>query len=149
MESALEMRRAVSSELAGADCLFMASAVCDWRPSKARRRKMKASGGRSVLRLVRNPDILCEAGRRKGRRVLVGFALESGDLAKNAGKKMRRKNLDIIAANKAGGKNAPFGKGPADVLVIARNAKPRRLKGVGKRAVAHYLIDEVEKLWQG
>ena len=147
VESTRQMQRAVRSQFKKADCLFMASAVCDWRPSKIKQGKMKASGRTRALRLVRNPDILSEAGRRKNGKLLAGFALESADLVKNAKDKLRRKNLDIIAANKVG-RRSPFGKGITDVLVLTRNGRIKRLKGVRKKAVADYLIDEAERLWQ-
>ena len=51
------------------------------------------------MELIRNPDILEELGRSKGERLLVGFAAETGDLLKNAGKKLVGKNLDMVVAN--------------------------------------------------
>ena len=58
VESALEMSRKVFSEFNRSDCIFMTSAVCDWRPAVKSAGKIKRSRGRKVLKLVENPDIL-------------------------------------------------------------------------------------------
>jgi len=57
---------------------------------------------RSILRLVRTPDILAELGRTRGaasKPVLVGFAAESGDPVERGRTKLTRKHVDFIVAN--------------------------------------------------
>jgi len=154
VESACQMEQAVLSHFKGSDCLFMASAVCDWRPSKVKADKIKKTARFRSLPLRTNPDILYKCGRKKGKKILVGFALETGKTSENARKKLKNKNLDIIVANKAMACRSPkmayrppFGKGKTDVLVISKNSKVKNLKSVSKKAVATYLINEVEKLW--
>lgn len=149
VESARQMSLAVKAGLKNSDCLFMASAVCDWRPAKNRATKLKRTNKALSLKLVKNPDILYGAGRKKKRKILVGFALESANLEKSAKKKLRKKNLDIIAANKIDKKKSAFGKGLTDVLIITKTGNCKRLKRVTKNTIANYLIDKVEELWQG
>ena len=149
VESARQMKRAVILNLSDSDCLFMASAVCDWRPAKTSAGKIKRTDAAGLLRLAKNPDILYEAGRKKGQMILVGFALESSDLFKNAKKKLRKKNLDLIAANKVNREFSPFGKNLTDILVVTKNKENRWLRRATKKAVANYLIDKVEDLWRG
>ena len=89
VETALQMHKAVLEHLAGAD----------YRPALRAEGKVKKSEGDWTLGLVRNPDILAEAGESKGKRIHVGFAVESEDLLANAGRKLAAKNLDLIVAN--------------------------------------------------
>lgn len=147
--TARQMSREVKSHLKNSDCLFMASAVCDWRLAKPDTRKIKRAGTKQpALELVMNPDILYEAGKRKRGKILVGFALESANLVKNAKVKLKNKNLDIIAANKVSSAQNPFGKGLTDVLIVTRDQKQKWLRRATKDSVARYLIDKAEKLSQ-
>ena len=148
VEDARQMSKEVSSRLKKTDCLFMTSAVSDWRPALRHTMKIKRAGKVKSLRLVKNPDILYNAGRQKGERVLVGFALESQDLEKSARKKLKKKKLDIIAANKISKSGVPFGNGLTDVLVVTRTNKNKWLKRVTKKTVANYLINTAEGLWR-
>lgn len=60
------------------------------------------------LNLRNTRDILGAMGQRKEGRVLMGFAAESERLAENAQAKLRRKNLDYIAANDILAQDAGF-----------------------------------------
>ena len=77
--SAREMLAALRKAFSGADILFMAAAVADYRPRRRLTGKWKKSeqgGGDAVLELVENPDLLATVARSKGERLVVGFALE-------------------------------------------------------------------------
>ncbi|HUR27366.1 MAG TPA: phosphopantothenoylcysteine decarboxylase [Planctomycetota bacterium] len=66
------------------------------------------STGRKTARLelTRNPDILASVARSKGERLVVGFALETGDGERRAQAKLRRKNLDYVVLNDESALNA-------------------------------------------
>jgi len=143
VESALEMRKAVKKELGKAGLLIMAAAVSDWRPALAARTKIKRSGGVKVLEFVENPDILREIGRNKrAGLVLVGFALETGDLAGNALEKMLAKRLDMVVANMAGRKIGAFGDNIHNILIIDRHGNRTSLKGKTKKQLAKIILDK-------
>ncbi len=93
-----EMRNEVMKALEGVDIIVMNAAVSDFRPKKREDRKIKRRGD-LILELERTGDIIGEVGKRKGNRFLVGFALETEDLEKNARRKLKEKNLDMIIAN--------------------------------------------------
>jgi phosphopantothenoylcysteine decarboxylase/phosphopantothenate--cysteine ligase len=99
VRTAEEMLGAVTREAEGADVVVMCAAVADFRPEKPSSRKIKKDGFDRKVELAPTPDILESLGKRKGNRLLVGFAAETDDLARNALEKMRRKNLDAIVAN--------------------------------------------------
>ena len=149
VESALEMKKAVDAHFSNTDCLFMASAVSDWRPQRKVAGKTKKAKGESAtsLKLLRNPDIVGRAGRQKARKIVVGFALEAGPLISNAKQKLKDKNLDLIVANRLG-RRSPFGEGPTSAVIIDRLGKTQRISNVAKRTVAVTLLGKAEGLWE-
>jgi len=83
--------------------------VADWRPARVLPGKWRAKDGgarRATLSLVRNPDILATLAARKGRRIVCGFALETGVGEARARGKLARKGLDCIVLNDASALNA-------------------------------------------
>lgn len=117
VESARAMREKVLE--AEPDLLVMAAAVADFRPSEVATSKIKKTHGAGddsapVITLVRNPDILAEAVAQRDakadsearRRVIVGFAAETGDadgdVLFHARAKLARKGCDVLVANEVG-----------------------------------------------
>jgi phosphopantothenoylcysteine decarboxylase/phosphopantothenate--cysteine ligase len=93
------MLRAVVTLFPGCDALVMTAAVSDYRPWRRIRGKMRRGERDVFLRLAPNPDILKRVRARKGKRVVIGFALETEDARKRALKKLIEKNLDYIVVN--------------------------------------------------
>ncbi len=144
-ESAMEMKKAVEREFTRADCLIMAAAVSDWRVWSTKSRKIKRGQDRGkVLRLVENPDIIKEIGRRKDGKILVGFALETEGLLKNACKKLKEKNLDLVIANRLSSKSGIFGDKKIGISIIDRFGKIKRVANKSKRELAKIILDKVE-----
>ncbi|MCP5102842.1 MAG: phosphopantothenoylcysteine decarboxylase, partial [bacterium] len=63
IETALEMRDRLSKYRQDADVIIMAAAVGDYRVANYSTGKIKKNDDTLVLELVRNPDLLMEAGR--------------------------------------------------------------------------------------
>lgn len=142
--SARDMLAACRRALPGADALFMAAAVCDWRPRRrlAGKWRRKDSGAESArLELVRNPDILATLARRSGSRRIVGFALETGDGLRRARAKLRKKGADYIVLNDESALNAER----TTVTVLGRDGSRLRLPDRTKAAVARALVRLVER----
>ncbi len=144
VESADDMRTAVLKFLTWSDCVIMTAAVADWRPKYSARRKMKKPGAKNI-ELVENPDILAEVGRLKNKRVVVGFALETENLEKNALKKLKDKNLDIIVANRLTSKRSVFGDKALDVVTIDRFGNKTRIFNKRKAKLAKIILDKALK----
>lgn len=137
--SAREMLAATRRAFREADVLFMCAAVADWRPSRKRAgkwRKEKESKEVATIRLVRNPDILATLSGRKGRRLVVGFALETGRGEARARAKLRRKGADYIVLNDA----RALGAARTSVTILGRDRSRRQLTGRSKRSVAEALV---------
>lgn len=83
-----------------ADLLVGAAAVADYRAAAPAAQKIKKTGERLTLELLRNPDILSQARARFPALYIAGFAAETEQLEAHAQDKRRRKGLDLIAANR-------------------------------------------------
>jgi len=100
--SALEMRDAVIEQVSGVDIFIACAAVADYRVADVATQKIKKSGNRMQLELIPNPDIVREVTALENRPFTMGFAAETENLEKNALEKLKRKKLDMIAANQVG-----------------------------------------------
>lgn len=143
IESAIDLRRAVLRELSGAQYVIMSAAVSDWRVKKEASHKIKRSTGRLALELVENPDILKEVGSVKDGRVVVGFALETEDLEKNALKKLFDKNADIIVANALKKSSSVFGDNCIDIIIIDKYGNKVRAGRKSKKELSKIILDKV------
>jgi len=142
VESALEMHAAVDEAFGECDCLVMAAAVADYRPAERIQGKIKKTPGPLELRLVRNPDILAEMGAKKGRRLLVGFALESADGEKNALEKLRAKHLDMIVLNTP----AAFAADEAEVTILDDEGGRTVLRKTSKQEIARAIVERIHTM---
>jgi phosphopantothenoylcysteine decarboxylase/phosphopantothenate--cysteine ligase len=136
--SARDMLRATRRAFRRADTVFMCAAVADWRPLRKRSgkwRKEKESKEVATIELVRNPDILAGLGRRKGARLLIGFALETGAGEARARAKLRAKGADYIVLNDA----RVLGGERTALTVLGSDGSRRRFSGT-KRAAARWLV---------
>jgi phosphopantothenoylcysteine decarboxylase/phosphopantothenate--cysteine ligase len=151
--SALEMRDAVLAELERATLVVMAAAVADFRPrapaaGKIRKQDLPEGAG-LTLELERTPDILAEIGRRKGARVVVGFAAESGDPIESARRKLARKACDLLVANDVSRPGSGFDAEENAVVFVWPGGDVEELPRLPKPRVAAELLDRVEKLRGG
>ncbi|MGQ9512388.1 bifunctional phosphopantothenoylcysteine decarboxylase/phosphopantothenate--cysteine ligase CoaBC [Thermodesulfitimonas sp.] len=146
VETALEMREAVLEAFGAADVVVMAAAVSDYRPAIFSQEKIKKGTISLSLELVPNPDILEELGRVKGKRLLVGFAAETGDLVAHAQAKALKKNLDLVVANDVRQEGAGFAVDTNVVSLVFRDGQFLELPKVDKYAVAHRILDAVLEL---
>jgi phosphopantothenoylcysteine decarboxylase/phosphopantothenate--cysteine ligase len=148
VESARDMLAVVSKCFQSSDAIFMAAAVADWRPKRrlAGKWRKKDDGAASAqLELVRNPDVLATVARRKGRRLVVAFALETGDGRRRAQRKMTQKNADYVVLNDASALNAER----SSVTVLARDGRVARHAHQLKREIAEHLVDLLDAAERG
>ena len=104
VRSARQMHEAVMAAARGADIYIGAAAVGDYRPVDLADHKLKKADGAPLrLELAENPDIIASLASGDDRPFLVGFAAETHELAGYAQEKLRRKGIDMIAANDVGG----------------------------------------------
>ncbi len=150
IRSALEMRDAVMEEFADATIVIKAAAVADFRPEVREEQKIKKETLESqdgiTLRLVTNPDILQEVSRRKGERIVVGFAAESRDVVESARRKLARKGCDLLVANDISRSDAGFNVDSNTVHLLTPDGEVEEIPLLSKREVAAQILDRIEKL---
>ncbi len=145
VESAAEMLAAVRERVAWCDCLVMCAAVADWRPKVVSDRKLKKKDMSPVLELERTEDILASILPVKGERLFVGFAAETNDVAVEARRKLREKEIDLIVANDVSRDDAGFGVDTNVVSLYAADGFSEDLPLMSKRDVAGHILDWIER----
>ncbi len=143
--SAEDMYRAVMERFPQADGAVMCAAVADYTPAEVSDTKIKKQDGDMVIRLKRTRDIAAEAGRVKGRRILVGFALETDHERENALGKLQRKNLDFIVLNSLRDAGAGFAGDTNKITVIDAAGKVSEYPLETKAAAAARIVDRMEE----
>ena len=89
-----------------------------------------------MLKLKPTPDILKWAGHNKKNQIVVGFALEDKANRKNAERKLKEKNLDMIIANSP----AAIGTDKTSVEIKTRRGQWIRFSKAAKITVARKII---------
>jgi len=154
VDSAERMQQAVLNATRQADVLVMAAAVADFRPASAAGQKIKKKDDTQglVLEMVRNPDILASVAGQKstgaGPQITVGFAAETQDLLANAQSKLKRKKLNLIAANDVTATDAGFAVDTNRVTLVAADGSIEELPLLSKVEVAEAIFDKVVSLLQ-
>jgi phosphopantothenoylcysteine decarboxylase/phosphopantothenate--cysteine ligase len=139
VRSAAEMKEAVLRLFPNMDIVVKAAAVADYRPSKTADRKIKKSKKTMTLELDRTEDILGWLGREKKKQVLIGFAAETEGLLESAREKLKKKNLDLIAANDVS--QGVFGSDSATVHLLSGTGDPVTLQEQPKLTIANKILD--------
>lgn len=142
IDTALEMKDNVFKHFEQSDIIIKAAAVADYRPKHVQGDKIKKKPGDLLLELERNPDILAELGKVKGRRVLVGFAAETRDVLPNAQEKIINKNLDFIVANDLTVPGAGFGTDTNIVTLLFADGKIKDFPLLSKEQAAKEILLE-------
>jgi phosphopantothenoylcysteine decarboxylase/phosphopantothenate--cysteine ligase len=153
VRTAAEMHRAVREKIAETTAVIMAAAVADFRPANPAAAKIKRGSGKLTLELESTPDILADISREnaspsnaQSRRIIIGFAAETNDVAASARKKLLSKNADLIVANDVTEPGAGFDGDTNVVTLFSRDAEEVRLPKMSKFDVAGRVLDELVRL---
>ena len=143
--TAAEMYDAVMSRAEGADIIIKAAAVADYRPSAVAENKIKKNAGSDALPLERTDDILAALGEKKRPgQFLCGFSMETENMLENSREKLKKKHLDLIAANNLKVAGAGFGT-DTNILTLISPDGVTELPLQTKDQAAHALLDEILK----
>ncbi|HET8654702.1 MAG TPA: bifunctional phosphopantothenoylcysteine decarboxylase/phosphopantothenate--cysteine ligase CoaBC [Longimicrobiaceae bacterium] len=151
VETAEQMRAAVSDALPAAEVFVMAAAVSDFRAAEVAPEKLKKRGGAvPALTLEPTPDVLRSTmAQRRAGSVVVGFALETENAVENGREKLRQKSLDLLVVNDAREPGAGFEVDTNRVTLLDRAGDADELPLLPKREVADRILDRVEELLSG
>ena len=146
VRTALDMRRAVMEHLSEATIVIKAAAVADYHIPNPPKQKMKKTAARLTLDLESTPDILAELGAKKGGRLLIGFAAETGNMVEEARRKMQQKNCDMVVGNVVSQPGIGFESDENEVVLVTRAGETIPVERASKRIIAGRIFDEALRL---
>lgn len=142
--SAAEMARACKRAFRAADAAVMTAAVCDYRPVQRQACKIAKTARHKRVLLKPTEDIATSLGRRKGHRLLIGFAMEDADHPRVlAERKLNKKRCDLIVLN--GPQNVASDRATIE-LFSPTTGWSEPIEGT-KNAVAAKLVRLIESMW--
>jgi phosphopantothenoylcysteine decarboxylase/phosphopantothenate--cysteine ligase len=142
VETGADMQQACEKEWEDADVLVMAAAVCDFKPRAVEPGKLKRRDG-LTLDLESSEDILAGLAKSKGNRMLVGFALETGDEIEGGKRKLRGKDLDLVMVNNPLAEGAGFGSDRNAGHLVFRDGRVEDIPLVSKLDLAERIFDAI------
>jgi phosphopantothenoylcysteine decarboxylase/phosphopantothenate--cysteine ligase len=146
VDTAEEMLAELRSQLRGANLLFMAAAVGDFRPAKKAARKIRREETPSLtLELEPIPDLVGSLAKDPAYTGVfrVGFAAEDSELDAKALEKMKRKGLQAIVANDISRLDIGFGSEYNAGLLVFADGTRHELEKATKREMADRILDFV------
>jgi phosphopantothenoylcysteine decarboxylase/phosphopantothenate--cysteine ligase len=147
VESAAEMHAAAQHYFRSCNIFIGAAAVADYRPADPCEGKIKKDAPEITFTLVKNPDILSDFSLQKTRgQLAIGFALEMQSDIDHALKKLKAKQLDMIAFNFFDRKTAGFDVDTNILTLIERSGATTELPQMTKDEAANKVLDAIESL---
>lgn len=147
VKSTREMLEACEAVFDDTDIVIKAAAPADYYVLNQFDRKIKKSDSVLSIELSKNPDILKNLGKKKGDRILVGFAAETNDLEAYARGKMEAKNLDMIVANDVSAPGAGFDHDTNIINIIkASDGSITAYEKMSKQQAADVILDNVMEI---
>ncbi|NIM19251.1 MAG: bifunctional phosphopantothenoylcysteine decarboxylase/phosphopantothenate--cysteine ligase CoaBC [Candidatus Latescibacteria bacterium] len=138
VRTAEEMSHTLKELFVDSDVLVMAAAVSDYRPRAPLSQKQKGDGW--TIELTRTEDILASLGKMKGKRLVIGFALETDDVEKNAIEKLRKKNCDLLVVNNPLEEGAGFEVDTNEVTIYGHSGEVISTGVRSKREIAEAIL---------
>lgn len=140
VESAAEMYEVVARYLPKMDAAFFTAAVADFTPAGFSSQKIKKSGEKMILELIKTRDILGSARQMMGfLGFLVGFAAETENVEANARMKLEAKGCDLIVANDVSRSDIGFDSDENEAFLVFKD-RTELFKKAPKHDLAMHLI---------
>jgi phosphopantothenoylcysteine decarboxylase/phosphopantothenate--cysteine ligase len=146
VRTAVEMHDAVMDHLNAATLIIKAAAVADYHLANIPAQKVKKTAMRLSLELDPTPDILAELGRKKGDRLLIGFAAETQNLIEEGQRKLKTKNCDMLVANLVSQEGVGFESDENEVVLVLRTGETIPVRRAPKKEIAQRILDQILKL---
>ena len=141
--SAKDMFEAVQHNYGDCDIIVKSAAVADYTPVETADEKIKKTDSDANISLKRTKDILAFLGenRKEGQKI-CGFSMETENLIENSLKKLKKKKIDLIAANNLKVDGAGFGT-DTNVITLISDDSIKELPLMSKEAAANAILDEI------
>lgn len=139
--TAAEMYEACCLHFPESNIAVLSAAVADYTPKFVASQKIKKKEDEFSIELVKTVDIAAELGKQKlPGQMTIGFALETENELENARKKLRSKNLDMIALNSLQNPGVGFGHETNQVTILNRDATEKSFELKSKKEVAKDIV---------
>lgn len=144
--SAQDMFEAVAQYAPESDIIIKSAAVADYTPTSVADNKIKKKDGDMSIPLKRTTDILSHLGsNRRDNQFICGFSMETENMLENSRAKLKKKNVDMIAANNLKVEGAGFGV-DTNVLTLITADEEIQLELMDKQQAAHKILDEIIRI---
>ena len=141
--TAQDMYEAVTSISDSQHIIIKAAAVADYCPATVSGDKIKKQDDQMSIPLKRTRDILKYLGEHKvPGQFLCGFSMETRDMLSNSRAKLKKKNLDMVAANNVKVAGAGF-QGDTNVLTLITQDEEVSLPLMSKEDAAGKILDKI------
>lgn len=145
--SAADMFETVADNYKKNDIIIKAAAVADYTPSATASEKIKKSDGVMTLEFARTRDILKWLGENKNDgQVVCGFSMETQNVLENSTAKLKKKNVDMIAANSLREAGAGFGTDTNHLTLISKGGAID-IPMMSKEKAADILLDKLLEIY--
>jgi len=142
--TAQQMEKAMLSNFAQADLIFMSAAVADVKPKQTFADKLSKKSLPESIELEYVNDIVAQLGQiKKSSQKLIGFAAQTKDIVTPALDKLTRKQLDAIVTNPIDKDNAGFASDTNEAIFIDKTGKQTPIPSSSKLILAHRIVDLV------
>lgn len=146
VQTAEDMKREVSDHFPKADVVIMAAAVSDFTFAQTASSKIKKEKFGESIKITPAPDILQELSRKKGSKVLVGFAAETENAVDNAIQKLKKKSLDMVVANNVLDEGLGFGSDFNQVSIVFPGGQAIQTEKMTKVEISQIILNKVEEI---
>jgi phosphopantothenoylcysteine decarboxylase/phosphopantothenate--cysteine ligase len=146
VQTAEDMKRELSKQFPKADVVLMAAAVSDFTFAQTASSKIKKENFGESIKITPAPDLLQELSRKKGSKVLVGFAAETENAVDNAAQKLKKKNLDMIVANNVLDEGVGFESDYNQVSIVFPGGQAIQTGKMTKVEISQIILDKVEEI---
>lgn len=140
--SAQDMLNVVQENIASQDIFIACAAVADYRIVSESSQKLKKKGEELSLTFTQNPDILKSVAQRNTPPFTLGFAAETNDVEAYARAKLKKKKLNMIAANDVSIPGLGFNSDRNALMVITAE-QTQKLAPASKDSLALELLKKV------
>lgn len=130
-----ELFKKTKKAMEDSDILIMSAAPADFKPEIVQPGKIKKISQLNV-KFLKTIDIIKEIGKHKNNKIIVGFALQTKDIEKNAVEKMCDKKMDIAIANS----NLNIGQDYGSVLIIDKTGRKKVVRNETKQKIAREIL---------
>jgi phosphopantothenoylcysteine decarboxylase / phosphopantothenate---cysteine ligase len=120
------------------------AAICDYQNKNVNLQKIKKENDQLQLNLIKTPDILSQVASLENPPFTVGFAAETENLVTNAQEKLKKKKIDLIAANLVND-DLGFSQDENALTLIKKNGEIFELSKKDKKNLAYELLEFIAK----